>query len=193
MPGGLLLFVLTPTLLSLRLHLHHWRRCRRSRRRCIVGACSIPMFAPSGPVKHEGRTQSVDSFSRDTMSLSQPWRASGLEGGSPRKGRNVATSGASAANALSQMTSNVQKTRLPSTTTASVAGPSNTADRTHINSETNAQPNSTGSALDSNNAAGDTTLLRDELENLRREVVEIRQQRLYEDAPPPEYSDGGIR
>ncbi|KAL1749792.1 hypothetical protein FB107DRAFT_294878 [Schizophyllum commune] len=137
--------------------------------------------------------QSIDSFSRDTMSLPQPWRASGSEGGSPRKGRSVATPGASAANASSQMTSDVQKTRLPSTTTASVAGPSNTADRTRINSETNAQSNSTGSALDSNNAAGDTTLLRDELENLRREVVEIRQQRLYEDAPPPEYSDGGIR
>ena len=137
--------------------------------------------------------QSIDSFSRDTMSLPQPWRASGSEGGSPRKGRNVATPGASAANASSQMTSDVQKTRLPSTTTASVAGPSSTADRTRINSETNAQPNSTGSALDSNNAAGDTTLLRDELENLRREVVEMRQQRLYEDAPPPEYSDGGIR
>ncbi|KAL1713409.1 hypothetical protein EV715DRAFT_277316 [Schizophyllum commune] len=137
--------------------------------------------------------ESIDGFSRDTSSLPQPWRASDSEGGSPRKRRNVATPGVTVSNVSSQLASDVQKTRLPSTVTATTsnAGPSHTSDRTPINLETNAQPDSTGSVHDSSNAAGDTTLLRDELENLRREVVEIRQQRLYEDVPPPEYSDGG--
>ncbi|KAL1728497.1 hypothetical protein EV714DRAFT_285712 [Schizophyllum commune] len=157
----------------------------------LVTLTAFLLFRRRARLDTKAVPESIDSFSRDTMSLPQPWRASGSEGGSPRKRRNVATSGAPDANASSQMTSDVQKTRLPSTTPASVAGPSHTADRTPMDSETSAQPDSTRSAFDSNNAAGDTTLLRGELENLRREVVEIRQQRLYEDVPPPEYSDGG--
>ncbi|KAI5892498.1 uncharacterized protein SCHCODRAFT_02626308 [Schizophyllum commune H4-8] len=131
----------------------------------------------------------VDSSLRDTTSLPQPWRASGSEGGIPRKRRNMATPEVTASNIPSQMANDVRKTRTPSTTTSPPARTSYAADGTlAATTETHAQPESTASAGDSNNAAGDTTLLRNKLENLRREVVEIRHQQSYADVPPPEYS-----
>ncbi|KAL1747092.1 hypothetical protein HDZ31DRAFT_32617 [Schizophyllum fasciatum] len=126
--------------------------------------------------------------SRVSSLLPHPWYSVGSVGGSPQKARNHAATG-DRESASAPSSSPGQKTQADQPLAAVVLS----SDERPANQESSAQPvASASSERHTSDTTGDTTLMRNELDSLRREVAEIRQQRVYDDVPPPEYSQGGI-